>query len=149
MLKPTQEPQVLLASLAEVQQRLEDYGESIKHREGVIDASIIRFSPGLMPVTDFLTGEIHKHYGDDFGLSVSMVNGTCIDWWLEVWTTTSEWSLIVKIHQHDPDEDGSHVVVDILDLQTTSFDEFLTSLRIATDQLISAQIPCLHSSPAA
>ncbi len=144
----TQEPQLLLAALADVQQKLKEFEDSITDREGVMNTSLFRFSPRSMQVTHPQTGSSGSQYGDDFGLSVSLSNGIVIDWWLEAWSIHSGWSLTAKVYQHNPDEDGSHILHEILDLQTVSFDEFLAALHHSTDQLISAPIPCMVSSDA-
>lgn len=48
----------------------------------------------------------------DFGLSADLRNGAVVDFWLELTSEDIGWELTYYVARHDPDEDGSHTVVE-------------------------------------
>ena len=47
----------------------------------------------------------------DFGVSAELHNGAVVDFWTELGSTDSSWQVNYSVLRHDPDEDGSHIVV--------------------------------------
>jgi len=81
--------------------------------------------------------EMREVFWSDFGVSANLQDGSVIDWWLEIEWDGDVWAIEANVHKSDPDEDGSHKVIEFAPAQTGSLDEAIAFISAAVENLIA------------
>jgi hypothetical protein len=125
--------------MAHINRRLHDFVIQLWKRPEVKTAQLWPFAPKGILVGDPPDCE----FGSDFGVSAELVDGSAIDWWLELWWNSKCWRVECTIFRHDPDEDGCHAIVGFPVHEVAGIDGALAKVSGAIDDLFSAEVPNL------
>lgn len=132
-----------LQIMADINRRLHDFQIQLSKRPEVATAQLFPFAPKGGIAFKTVGGPSDCELGSDFGVSAELVDGSVIDWWLELWWNAKRWRVECAIFRHDPDEDGCHAIVDLPVHEVAEIDGALATVSGAIDDLFSAEPPDL------
>ena len=121
-----------LNGIADAHEHLQRLCLRIKTNPAVQNAKVYRYSPSHITRDGIPTLE------GDFGVSAEMVDGTVVDWWLEVWQDAERWHIDYNIHCCAVDEEYSHIAIAFAEKQAETLDAFLVALSEAIQDLEAA-----------
>jgi hypothetical protein len=70
-----------------------------------------------------------------FYVSADLLDGSSIDWWLEISCDENGWLVERAVYRRDPDEDSSHTAVEFPEWRASSLEDLIAFLSTAVEGL--------------
>lgn len=127
-----------LEAVANAREGMDQLSRELLGRSGIRNVRFFHDAPKRYTIPHW--DEEQKSYGISIDLSVSaeLIDGTIIDWSLDISCDTQGWHVEYGVDQSDPGEDGSHRVSEYPVWQGVSLQEMAAHLPTAVAELGSS-----------